>query len=355
MVQIKLNQYGWRPLPPPVRHEAWPTEAHLLKVDSKGRVLIGYPTREGTDLALRGDPKLSFHIIRFTPEGKLDLSVSLPTDNLPHNAVLVDAGDHILAVASDTLAMLTGDDRDPTEQLTWKTLTSCSQSFQHCRIVQSPTRRVLFVIGCSSPISDCSTAYDTSAPEPKVAKGCIWRGGRTTDRFGYLSGWERGYFTRRYALCDSDDQQPLPLDDQVWAVLSDDLFVTARYKKKWELGVVTRDGRSKFQLQLPKHDTPPLNIEHVKGDASGDRFAIVIDKMRGGSAALDIGAHLAARRVVVYSSDSGSQLASLNVYPPVPNYGVALGIVPGFAFDLSPDGHVLAVLSEGVLTIVKIE
>src|ERR1700722_467785 len=76
MIQIKLEQYGWQRLPPPARREAWPTEARLMRVDSKGRVLIGYPLREGTELATRGNPKLSFHIIRFMPEGKLDLSVS---------------------------------------------------------------------------------------------------------------------------------------------------------------------------------------------------------------------------------------------------------------------------------------
>jgi hypothetical protein len=57
---------------------------------------------------------------------------------------------------------------------------------------------------------------------------------------------------------------------------------------------------------------------------------------------------------VVYSSDSGAELSNLSIYPPVPHYGVALAIVPGFAFDLSPDGHTLAVLSEGILTIAKI-
>ncbi len=360
VLQIKLEQYGWQRLPAPARNEAWPTVKQLMRVDSKGRVLVGYTAREDTELATRGSPKLWFHILRFTPEGKLDLSVLLPTDDLPDNGVFLDAQDHIFVVANEMLAFLSGDDQTPTQQRKWKLLTSCSWSSQSCRIVQSTTRRRLFVIRCLGSHPNCekpaSTAYDTSLPEPQIEKTCVWRGGGTTDNFGYLSGWDRGYFTRRYPLCNADRPQELPLHDRVVDVLGDDLFVAAGVKKeRWEIGAVTAEGDAKFRLILPKHDTPALNTGYVKGNAEGDRFAVVVDTLRGSNAALDIGGHLAARRVVVYNSDSGAQLTSLSVYPPVPHYGVALGIVPGFTFDLSPDGHVLAVLSEGVITIVKVE
>jgi hypothetical protein len=341
-----------------------------MKVDSKGRVLIGYPAREGAELATRENPRLSFHVLRFTPEGKLDLSVSLPTDNLPDNAVFLDAQDHIFVVANEMLQMLTGDDQTPTQQRTWKPLTSCSWSSQYCQISQPPTRRKLFVIRCLGPVQrkfcedPTTTAYDTSSFEPQVVNACVYRAsssGMLSDTFGYGSGWKSGavwplYFTRRHPLCNPDAPQELPLDDLVCAVLNDDLFVVDRLnKKRWEVGVVTAHGNAKFRLVLPKHDMPALAMAYVKGDASGDRFAIVVDTLRGGNAALDIGGHLAARRVVVYNSDSGTQLASLSVYPPVPHYGVALGIVPEFTVDLSPDGHVLAVLSEGVITIARVE
>jgi len=359
-VEIKLEQYGWQRLPSPARHEAWPTEANLFRVDSKGRVLIGYAARESRDLATRGNPILSFHILRFTPEGKLDLSVSLPTDNLPHNAVFLDAEDHIFVVANEMLQMLMDNDQTPTQQRTWKALTPCSWSAQNCQIIQSPTRQKLFVMRCLGPNPNCekpsSTAYDTSSSEPQVAESCAWRGGRATDRFGYVSGWDREYSTRRYPLCEPDLPKELPLEDPVCAVLTDNLFVTTRVNnKRWELGTVSSLGDTQFRVQLPKHDSPALNIVYVKGDMAGDRFAIVIDTFRGGSTALDIGGHLAARRVAVYSSKSGAQLTSLDIYPPVRHYGVVLGIVPGFAFDLSPDGRVLTVLSEGVVTIARVE
>lgn len=334
-----------------------------MRVDSRGRVLIGYPAHESEELAPRGEPKLLFHVLRVTRAGKLDFSISLPTDNLADNSLFLDAQDHIYAVANEKLQMLTGDDQIPAEQRTWKPLTSCSSS-QYCQIGQSPSRRKLFVIKCLGPVQrklcedPATTAYDTSSSEPQIINACSPGRGSTTDKFRYLSsshGTE--YFTRRYELCNSDPPQDLPLAEPVCAVLNDDLFVIDRYNKKnrWEIGVITASGEVKFRLQLAKHEMPALPIRYVKGDASGDRFAVVIDTARGSNAALDIGGHLSARRVAVYSSETGTQVISLNVYPPVPHYGVALGIVPGFTYDLSPDGHVLAVLSEGVLTIVRVQ
>jgi hypothetical protein len=363
IVQIKLEQYGWQRLPPPVRHEAWPTVANLMRVDSKGRVLVGYPAREIADLAIRGNPKLTFHVLRFMPDGKLNLSLSLPTDNLADNAVFVDVQDHIFLVANGTLQVLTGDDQTPAQQRTWKPLTSCSWSSQYCQVRQSPTHRSLFIWKCPGPAQSklCEqpdfTAYDTSSSEPKVLVTCTGRHGGTTDKFGYSWGWQRRYFTRRHTACSSNTPEELPIDDPVCAVLNDDLFVVDRLGKgkRWEVGTVTAHGNTKFRLELPKHDMPALNMQYVKGDATGDRFAFVIDTLRGGNSALDIAGHLTARRVAVYDSHSGTQLTSINVYPPVPRYGVRLGIIPGFTFDLSPDGHILAVLSEGMLIITKLE
>jgi hypothetical protein len=358
VILIDLQRYGWERLPPPIRHEAWPTEARLMNVDSQGRVVIGYPVR-GEGLATRESSRLKLRIIRFTPEGKLDLATSLTTDSLSNNEVWLDAQDHILAIANQSLQMLAGYQAS-TQASTWRVLTSCSWFSESCRIVRSPTRRKMFVIRCLDPKPNCpepaSTAYDTSSSEPQELKSCAWRRGSITDVFGYLWGWDRGYFFRRYSLCDpASPESKLPVGEPVSAALSDDLFVTAGVKKRWEIGVVTSNGNTKFRLQLPKHESPALSITYVKGDATGDRVALVLDTLQGGSAALDIGKKLVGRRVVVYESDSGAQLTSLSIYPPVPHYGVALAIVPGFAFDISPNGHVLAVLSEGILRIAKID
>jgi hypothetical protein len=107
VIQIKLEQFGWQRLPLPAQREEKPKEENLMRVDSQGRVSIGYPAREGVDLATGGNPKLLFQVLRFTSEGKLDLSVSVPTDSFSDNAVLVDAHDHVLVVADEMLQLLT--------------------------------------------------------------------------------------------------------------------------------------------------------------------------------------------------------------------------------------------------------
>jgi len=249
------------------------TEAKLMRVDSTGRVLVGYPAREGNELAIRGNPRLLFHILRFTSDGKLDLSVSLPTDNIPHNAIFLDAHDHLLVVANGLLQMLTGDDEMPVQQRTWRVITSCSWPAEGCRVEQSPTRQQLFITKCpeSNPFCEIPglTVYDTSLREPQSTKTCTRRGGRTTDKFGYLSGWDKGYYTRRYPLCGADTPQDLPVHDAVCAVLNDSLFVVRSGKDERLLAVITEQGDTKFQLHLPKHDTPASNIDYVKGDAVG--------------------------------------------------------------------------------------
>ena len=60
--------------------------------------------------------------------------MSLPTDSFAHNAVFVDAQDHILVIADEKLQMLMATDHTPSGQHTWKTLTSCSWISEYCRI-----------------------------------------------------------------------------------------------------------------------------------------------------------------------------------------------------------------------------
>jgi hypothetical protein len=375
-VQVNLEQYGWQRLPLPESNRSTASVEMRMQVDSKGRTLIGYTAGLGTDHAADGSPKFAFHLLRFTPDGKQDLSISLPTDNSNRDAVFLDASDHIFVVANSTLQMLTGDDQTPAEQRTWKKLMPCGFA-PGCEANMSTTRRTLFVSKCVDSSHYCLepffTIYDTSSSELHVTATCVshtWKLGLPpTDLYryenGYFHGYDRGYYSRRHALCGSDNLQELPLGVSYslqkypygisFSVLNDDLFVTHRHGKRWEMAVVTANGTRKSTLNLAKYEMPAISIEYVKGDAVGDRFAMVVDTWRGSHPALDIGGHLVARRVVVYNSESGTQLARINVYPPIPHFGVFLGIIPGFTYDLSPDGHMLAVLSEGVLTLAKVE
>src|SRR5271168_2321831 len=81
ITKIKLEDYGWQPVPN--RRELFGHHplTPSLWLDHDDRVLVGFTVRESDVLATREHPERSFHIVRFTAEGKVDLSVALPTNS----------------------------------------------------------------------------------------------------------------------------------------------------------------------------------------------------------------------------------------------------------------------------------
>jgi hypothetical protein len=56
-----------------------PVNGPLVAIDHKGRILIGFAAHDNAGLATREHPGLSFHILRFSPGGKLDRTLLVPT------------------------------------------------------------------------------------------------------------------------------------------------------------------------------------------------------------------------------------------------------------------------------------
>jgi hypothetical protein len=131
----------------------------------------------------------------------------------------------------------------------------------------------------------------------------------------------------------------LPLTDQALLLLG-----TGRLKDGLRgIDLVTPDGRLLFHREMPKHDY--VMGEPARSDEHGDRFAFMVETWRGGSQLLDISGKRVARRVVVYT-DTGQELALIPV---------STTYHRDFDFSMSPDGHRLAILDEGVVTIVELE
>jgi hypothetical protein len=99
---------------------------------------------------------------------------------------------------------------------------------------------------------------------------------------------------------------------------------------------------------MPKHDIAVP--EPTRSDERGAHFAFIVETWRGEARDLDISGKRVARRVVVYS-ENGQNLATVPVNP-VYN---SLRYQRDFDFSMSPDGHRLAVLDEGVLTVVDMD
>lgn len=351
MTRIKLEDYGWQSLPEEQTREWVGTRSRSVSIDHKGRVLVGFTVRENQGLADREHPGLSFHILRFSSEGKVDLSLTLPTDNWFNNGFFQGPDDRIYARANNALQFLSGEADADDASSVWNTLASCSMD---CWINQSPSRRTLIVRELQGPSRYTYTVIDVSSSIPRVAQSCPWialQAETITDRYAYQSTDGIHMDARRWLLCDREHDTELPLDmlKGTIAPLSDEAFLllgTGKERRGVEL--VASNGQVKFQQEMPKHDI--VVWQQIRVDQSGDRFAFTVETWKGGSQALDISGKRVARRVVVYS-ENGQQLASVSVNPVYDS----LRYQREFDFSLSPDGHRVAILDQGVVTVVDIQ
>jgi hypothetical protein len=343
ITQLKLENFGWERLPQTQRGE-WPgLGSQLLSIDHKGRVLVGFTVREDMKLATREHPGFSFHILRFTSEGKVDLSLVLPTNTLFTNGLYLGPNDQIFARANDAFQGISEEDGSRKEGAVWRPIAPCPRD---CQISQSPSRRTLIVTAFEHDYDHAThTILDASSTPPRVIQICPRSGGAITDKYSYGSGSiGMKYFARRSPICEPERSLELPLDPQGGSLraLNDESLLLLGIGKRRGIELVTPDGKVKFRQEMPKYD---IVTEEVRSDALGDRVAFIVETWRGGSRALDISGNRVARRVVVYT-DTGQQLATAQVNPVLHR---------DFDFSMSSDGHRLAILDEGSVTVIDLE
>src|SRR5437660_4848081 len=140
---LSLGDYGWEPPDPIHPHEIDTVGRRSIAVDHHGRVLVGFTVRERSGLVTRSQPALSFHIVRFSPDGKTDLSLSLPTNAWRSNSIYLSDTDQIIARANDSVQLLQSDsDAANAGKSSWQPVAPCGL---RCRIAQSPSRRTLLL------------------------------------------------------------------------------------------------------------------------------------------------------------------------------------------------------------------
>jgi hypothetical protein len=345
---LKLEAYGWQP-PDRLDHSG-----PLIAIDHKGRIVVGFTGRQRAGLVTRDAPSLDFHILRFTPDGKIDLSLALPTKAEGLTGIYLSNTDEIIARANESLQLLQANDSSA-EGHAWKRLAECKQQ---CFIEESVTRRTLhlYTPGSDPPSTLIRVSHDPSKePCGKTEKliestdDQIQNYPQTiTDAFAYFALDGEAY---RWPLCRYEDRVELSMRiDARWIALSDALFLlntstTRKGHTDWKIKVIASDGRVKFQPTLADGewalDRPP-----IRSSERGDRVAVDIITTRGGIPTLDIGSHATARRIAVYDIEAGREVASV---PISVNYKYQ------FEFDLSPDGHRLAILRDGTIRLIDLQ
>jgi hypothetical protein len=338
---VDLRGYGWEP---PARKQV---VSRFIAVDQKGRIVVSYATQVRTHLVTRDKPSLDLRILRFSEDGKLDLSLSLPTHLEYWNSIFLSDASQIIARANDSLQLYQEDSK------TWKVLAQCGPQ---CSVQQSVTRSTLairneyhgpFLFIRFSPVprlQQCAKA-PTSAEDPiQHYPQAI------TDEFAYYHGSEGlEQFTFRWPFCEYENRVEMPLrPGGNWDVLNDRSFVFYPYdphNDRQTIHVVSSDGRVIFQSVNGKHEYAGGIWSPTRSSARGSRIAVNIDTLRGGNRTLDISSHATARRIAVYDIELRKELASIPVSPKPHEFG----------FDLSPDGARLAILEDGILKVIDLD
>ncbi len=344
ITKIKLEDYGWQPVPGR-RALFGHTFRPNLRLDHKGRVLVGFTVRESYALATREHPGRSFHILRFTAEGKSDLSLALPANSWYTNGFYLGPDDQILAQANDTLQFFLEDESQKGGG-NWRPLAPCPEN---CFVGQSFSSRTLILrVFVGDPHRSTYTILDASSSPPRIVQTCSQMASmQITDKFAYRSSYDRDDdLAVRFPFCDVEHYEDFPKLGRggIRYPVNDETFLKIGFTLNGPVSaeLVGVDGQVKFSVKVPKHDS--IQPNKIMIDERYDRFAFMVNTERGAHPRLDIGGHLVARRVVVYG-DGGKELASI---PTDTHYHVDSN------FSMSPDGHRLAILDEGVVTVVEL-
>lgn len=342
---LSLKSYGWVP---PDRIPGHAVDGPWIAVDHQNRVLVCFTVQQRFGLVTRSEPSLDFHIVRFSRDGKLDFSQSLATNVAGRTGIYLSNTDQIIARANDRLQFRQADE---TNAAGWKVLTPCTL---RCNVEQSVTRStlLLYTQEADPPVTLIRLSFQPILKQCGRAHQFIKSVADTiqnypqsiTDKFAYHSGDNDTY---RWPLCDWEHRIEMPT--YLWgryAALNDDLFaVDAISGKSYgdrELKVVSSEGRVMFQPEMAKHEF----WGRLRSSEQGNRIAVSIFTRRGGNRKLDISAHVTAGRVAVYDIEARKQLASI---PVSPKHRYA------FEFELSPDGHRLALLEDDTIRVVDLD
>jgi len=351
VMKFKLEDYGWQSLPKP-QHGEWPrTRGQLIAIDHKGRVLVGFVAHENDKLATREHPGLTFHILTFGSEGKLEHSLLVPTKHFFNNGLYLGPNDQMFALADDTFQMFSEQNGAGAATEAWSSLVGCSAT---CQIQQSPSHQTLVIRESKDGTSgSIYTIIDTSSKPPslRTCAKMAFSGEIITDKFAYWPEYDRDdNQTVRFPFCDVNNFQELPfMRGFGFFPLNDDVFLQLGSDKdrRGLIRLVGQDGKVRFQHTMSeKNDVPQYYVGYwATSNERGDRFAFTVDTWRGGSRFFDISGKLVARRIVVYD-EKGNELASVPV---------STAYKLDFDFSLSPDGHRLAILDEGTVTVVDVQ
>ncbi len=313
-----------------------------MTIDHRNRIWVGFPARNGSQLATPEHPGLLYRILRFSGDYRLELTEDLDTNNWEKNGLYLDDADEVIARTKDSVELLMpGASGIPREG---KILAACGES---CEIEQSFSRRTLMV---TDPVSvPPVTILQGGPPHATQRCGRTVHSGQISDAYMYAMPFARDELRNphiwRWPWCDEGRTEKLsskvggavfPLNDDSILVLGSDMDRSRTFL----IAVVSTNGDQKFTLHLKKDE---IWETWVSASENGDRFATSIATWHGGSRVFDVSGRRVARRIEVYETSTGTTLADIPISPTKS---------PDLA--MSPDGHRVAILADGIVTAIDV-
>jgi hypothetical protein len=330
---IDLRQWGYTQ-PPPFRKESFPLSS-LLAFDSRGDVLVGFTMRAGDALATREQPALSLQVVKLSNTGRFLSQLGLPTTAWVGNSIFVTSSGNLLLRTPDELTLYSA-----TGKILARRAIADRRAFLH--VLPGQQRAVL---------DEAHTVELFQLETLATVKKCMWGRESSFSANNALITFPQDYASmlRPFRLAVSEICGPTQFTYE-WgllpgggeAILLDDRrFITIGQKA---IELVDRDTP---QWRDSLHKSTLVHSFHTREVAG--RFPLIAARYVGGSLAFDINGCLQSAKAIVYRTSDGKHLAEVPIqHPGKPPFRYP------FDFALSPDGSLLAVLSDGFVQLTRI-
>lgn|GEM_PF-3047343 len=335
---VNLRQWGYA-LPANFRHisqEERAGSSRLLAFYENGSVVAGFVTREADTLATRDHPALTLHVITFSKGGSFLSELKFPTSMWNGNGIFVSSSGDLLVRTPDALTLYSEAGKILTKRPLDRRVSLRVFSNRQEAVLEQEHDIQVISLRTLATVKRCSYPY--------------WFGWFSNHNVMFLLPRDPADLQRPFGLRVDEICGPTQFTYR-WrllpgaglaTLLDDTRFITIGLRA---IEVVDRDA-PQWRDSFGKYRCP---LE-AQTDQEARTFAIVLAESVGGSRILDINSRLKSVKIVVYRTTDGKRLAEV----PVEHLGKPAFSPYLFHFALSPDGSLLAVLSDGFLQITPI-
>jgi hypothetical protein len=347
LLEVNLAKYGYE-----VPHNYWPLDKPLVFIDS-ARLAWAWVTIDDVKTSQRPTP-VPAHLHVLVLDAKTGQKLGLqewPTPSVPVRFLGLRDGKFFI-VTGEVIRLLSPN----FEIIHEETLASdpaCLNSGPFCEgLTLSASRRILLLTRYHSAASYLNSLFDSETFAPVTSWSDDFPVAAMSDH------WLVAHCGKHGELCVRQFDEPWrafqtttmkeAMKDtyrkDLLFVSDDTLIITA-----WSKIVVAKiAGTDLFQVALPKNKS----FGNFVASAGGERFAVIENRKRGLTVeVLDMYAFPSAERIVVYSIPDRRAIYALKVKgaSPWPSYESHVN-----QFALSPDGTLLASVSDGVLKVYRL-